>query len=296
MQSNDSSPGKGKGQRAPKSRRGGFGDAGTMGSNGELPVAPVVEITSERQLSDEFQTIIGGLEPNLPWDQRVTTMLRFEGLVKGGAAELPFFAELLPSTQLSLTAQLQDRRSAISRQACHLISTLIQACGSRAEPLAAGLFPIVFKAQGMSIQIVTESSDACLRTLIQHCPSPRLLPPLCSTVKTSKNVKLRLSAAEYLYLAVREWDPVLLDRQAEAIETSIMSASADPTGETREVGRSTFVAYYAKRPTAAQLLLQKLPETERSLKEKLQSALKKTLEPSGKQNNETLLENMYLLI
>jgi CLIP-associating protein 1/2 len=252
-----------------------------MGSNGELPIAPIVQISSERQLSDEFQTIIAGLEPNLPWDQRVTTMLRLEGLVKGGAPELPVFADLLPSTQPCLAAQLQDRRSAISRQACHLISTLVQACGSRAEPLAAGLLPVVFKAQGMSIQIVTESSDACLRTLIQYCPSSRLLPTLCSTVRTSKNVKLRLSAAEYLLLAVREWDPMLLDKQAEAVEASIMSASQDPTGETREAGRTAFVVYYSKRPAAAQAMLRKLPETERSLKEKLEKAIKKTLGSGG---------------
>jgi CLIP-associating protein 1/2 len=282
LQSSDSSPGKERGQRQPKPRRGGFGDAGTMGSNGELPVAPIVEISSERQLSDEFQSIIDGLEPNLPWDQRVTAMLRLEGLVKGGAAELPAFIDLLPSTQACIAAQLQDRRSAISRQACHLISTLVQACGSQAEPLAAALFPVVFKAQGMSIQIVTEASDACLRTIIQHCPSSRLLPTLCSTVKTSKNVKLRLSAAEHLLLAVREWDAALLDRQAEAVETSIMSASADPTGETREAGRNAFVVYYAKRPAQAQVMLKKIPDTERSLKEKLQTAVKKALGSSGK--------------
>lgn len=253
-----------------------------MGSNGELPVAPIVQISSERQLSDEFQTIIAGLELNLEWDQRVTAMLRLEGLVKGGAADLPAFTELLPSMQPCLAAQLQDRRSAISRQACHLISILVQACGPRAEPLAVALLPVVFKAQGMSIQIVTEASDACLRTIIQHCPSSRFLPTLCSTVKTSKNVKLRLSAAEYLLLAVREWDPVLLDKQSEAVETSIMSASQDPTGETREAGRNAFVAYYAKRPAAAQVMLKKLPETERSTKEKLQTAVKRALGSSGK--------------
>ena len=240
-------------------------------------MAPLVVVTSERQLPEEFRTISDGLEEKLPWEQRLTSLLRLEGLIKGGAAAFPSFVEMLPSLNIPLSVQLQDRRSSISRQACHVISVLLNTFGAQIEPTAAYLQPIVFKAQGMSITIVTEASDACCRTIIQCCPSSRLLPLLCSTVRTHKNTKLRASAAEYLLLAVREWDPVLLDRQSEGVEASIMAAAQDAAVETRETGRSAFVAYYSKRPTAAQAMLRKLPDSERALKEKLQTAVKQTL-------------------
>ena len=263
--------------RASKPRKGGFGDAGTLGQNGELPIAPIIEISCERQLSEEFASIAEQLDPNIEWTQRVNAMLRLEGLVKGGAAASPLFVELLPSMQIPLNDQLQDRRSAISRQACHLICTLIQACGSRSETLAGPLLPAVFKAQGMSIQVVTEASDACCRTIMHYCPSTRHLSFLCPIVKTHKSVKMRLAAAEYLSVAIREWDPSLLDRQAQLVEQSIMSASQDAAAETREIGRSAFVAYWALRPAAAQQMLKRLPDTERSLRDKLQKQVQMTL-------------------
>ena len=248
-----------------------------MGSNGELPEAPTIPVTSERQLYDEIPKIVDGLELSVEWDQRVKTMLRLEGLINGGAPDFPGFAELLNSVQIPLSAQLQDRRSAISRQACHVISLIVQTWGPRAEPFAAALHPIIFKAQSMSIQIVTEASLACSRTIIQCCPSPRLLPLLCITVQISKAVKLRVSAAELLLLALREWDPSVLESQADKLEPTIISAARDASAETREAGRSAFVAYQAKFPNAAVGMLRRLPDTERQLKEKLQAAVNSAL-------------------
>lgn len=248
-----------------------------MGSNGELPEAPTIPVTSDRQLADEINGLVDGLEPSVDWVQRVKTMLRFEGLMKGGAVDMPNFGELLNAMQIPLSAQLQDRRSAISRQALHLITIILQAYGPRAEPFAAALQPVIFKALGMSIQIVTDASNACSRTLIQCCPSPRLLPLLCITVQTSKAVKMRVAAAELLLLALREWDASMLEPQADRLEPTIISAARDASGETREAGRAAFVAYQAKFPAAAIGMLRRLPDTERSLKEKLQAAVNRAI-------------------
>lgn len=50
----------------------------------------------------------------------------------------------------------------------------------------------------MTAQIMAESADACVRALLRHCQSPRLLPRLCSTLCKDRSAKLRQSAAEYL--------------------------------------------------------------------------------------------------
>lgn len=48
---------------------------------------------------------------------------------------------------------MQERRSAVSRQACHAVGELAAACGPAFEPLAAHLLPVVFKALAMGIQV-----------------------------------------------------------------------------------------------------------------------------------------------
>lgn len=48
---------------------------------------------------------------------------------------------------------MQERRSAVSRQACHTVCVLAAACGTSFEPLAVHLLPVVFKTLAMGIQV-----------------------------------------------------------------------------------------------------------------------------------------------
>ncbi len=41
----------------------------------------------------------------------------------------------------------------MSRQACHVVSVLAEACGDRMEPLAVQLLPVLLKAVAMGIQV-----------------------------------------------------------------------------------------------------------------------------------------------
>lgn len=244
------------------------------GSNGELPIAAEIFIDSERQLSEEFKTITETLNPKFDWEKRVKSLLRLEGIVKGGAAtQFASFPDHACALHTALTTQLQDRRSAVSRQACHIISFIVQQCGFQVEPLAVSLQPALLKAPAMSINIVTEAAEACLSAIIRCCPSPRLLPPICSTLRNDKNVKLRQASAEYLLQALQEWAPLEYERHTEAVQAAILAANQDPALEIRESGRSMFVAYYQNCPLEAQTMLARLPDTERSLKDKLVAAV-----------------------
>ena len=57
--------------------------------------------------------------------------------------------------------QMLERRSAVSRQACHAVATLAAACGTTFEPLAVHLLPVVFKTLAMGINVGAG----------QHCPT-----------------------------------------------------------------------------------------------------------------------------
>lgn len=273
LQAGSSSPIRTPGSRS-SARRGGFGDSGTLGSNGELPEASVLYVESEAVLTEELRAITDSLRSDVQWDTRVMAMLKLEGVIKGGAADqYPAFADLVLCLQVGLATQLQDRRSAVSRQACHVISVVVQSCRLKVEPLAVGLFPVLLKVPAMGIQVVNEAAEACVRTIIRRCPSHRLLPSLCTMIKADKNAKLRQSAADYLAQVLQEWLPAEYDRQTVAIEAAILAACADSGAETRAAGKAAFAAYFAKRPAEAQAMVQLLPNTERALRDRLMATI-----------------------
>lgn len=261
-----------------RTRKGGFGDSGTLGVNGELPVALPVEVASEAALVDELSKIKASLGPKVEWSDRVHALVRLEGLVLGGAADSHgAFPHLILPLRSPLEEQLQDRRSAVSRQACHVVNVLVQACGVHFEPLAVALMPALFKAQAMAITIVTQAADECALALIRYCPCGRLLPPLCNRILQDKNGKLRLAAAAYVLQALEEWDHGVYASTRAVMERAILAAAQDATSDTRILGRAMFAAYYARHKEAAHDMLSGLPATEHALRDKLVQAVNQQL-------------------
>jgi hypothetical protein len=76
--------------------------------------------------------------------------------------------------------QMLERRSAVSRQACHAVATLAAACGTTFEPLAVHLLPVVFKTLAMGINVGAG----------QHCPTSA--DCLCRCVCGGEGCLLRL--------------------------------------------------------------------------------------------------------
>ncbi len=118
-------------------------------------------------------------------------------------------------------------------------------------------------------QVVTEQAESCMRKLLLHCPTPRLLPKLCHVCMEEKMGRLRHSAAEYIYQVLEEWEPSNYERHLDLLETAILSAAQDSQGETRVVGRNAFRAFSLNFPARGQAMLKRIPPTERALRDRL---------------------------
>ena len=76
----------------------------------------------------------------------------------------------LPALPPPRCLQMQDRRSAVSRQACHAVGVLASACGSGFEPFAVHLLPVVLKTLAMGIQVRSlAASIGCLLNQALYC-------------------------------------------------------------------------------------------------------------------------------
>jgi CLIP-associating protein 1/2 len=85
----------------------------------------------------------------------VAALLRLEGLVKGGAAGSfeVCFLEHLRQLRDPILEQMGDRRSAVARQAAHLMETLAAALGQRFESYATVFMTALFKALVITVQV-----------------------------------------------------------------------------------------------------------------------------------------------
>lgn len=242
-----------------------------------------MKVASEKQLTEAVNDIIRDLSSEMDdWEVRLNGLLTLESLVEICASTdfSALFLELIAPLPPIVQHQVVDRRSSVSRQACRTIAKLVMTFGVQVEVFAQSLQPALFKAQSMSINVLTEAANETCRLMMEHCHSQRLIPLICGTIKHDKNPRLRHAASEYLLLAMNLWEPSILERQMEQIESAILIAVRDALNETREAGRASFVELSRIRPDAAKRCLDRLPDSERSLKEKLRAEALAKLGPS----------------
>ncbi|KAI8476813.1 MAG: clasp N terminal-domain-containing protein [Monoraphidium minutum] len=262
-------------------RRGGFMDAGGVGVAGELPPAPTLAVANERELRQEMEKVSGSLVGVAAeeWQRRVAAMVRLEGIVKGGAAAFEHaFDEALRPLRDTMAEQLLDRRSAVSRQAAHVLEVLSRAMGPRFDAFAAAMLPLLFKVLVITVQVVAEAADACARELVRNHHTPKVQLSVCDAIVGDKSAKLRQSCSVYLLEIVQGWDPHEYAQHEDRLEAAISKAMQDNLSATRAAARSAFAAYREAAPERAAALFRRLDAPFQS---KLTSALAADVRAAG---------------
>ncbi|GAX84118.1 hypothetical protein CEUSTIGMA_g11541.t1, partial [Chlamydomonas eustigma] len=235
-------------------------------AEGEGPI-PVV-LSTEKELVSELESMTALLSSLVPdWQQRIAAMARLEGIVVGSPHLLDMLNEMMRTgLRGSLTKQVEDRRSAVNKQACHTLTVLGAALGVRFSDHASYFLPVLFKVLPITVQIMAESADSCCQALIRSCPSHRLMPVMVAAATKEKNSKIRGLCCGYVALMMEHWDVHLCVRCSEDFEIVMRSSVSDASAEGRQAARRTFVAYAVKAPDHAAAFLGKLDP---GLREKL---------------------------
>lgn len=233
------------------------GAAPANGQDGPAPVAAVT-VRSEQELGREMEGLVATLTPKENWENRIAAMRRLEGLLVGGAASMPAFGVLLRQLRDPLASQLEDRRSAIVKQASHLVVELAAHLQRDFELFADHFVPVLFNVSVISVLIIAESGDSCMRGILRHCHAPRLLPRLASTLRTHRSNKLKSLCAEWVLLVVEEWADFELEHSLEVVEDCIHAAASDSAPGARAAARAAFRHYEYRWPEHARKLFQRL--------------------------------------
>ncbi|XP_060180521.1 CLIP-associated protein-like [Lycium barbarum] len=206
----------------------------------EKPVEPI-KVYSEKELVREFEKIASTLVPEKDWSIRISAMQRIEALVIGGATDFPCFRGLLKQLVVPLSTQLSDRRSTIVKQACHLLNLLSKELLGDFEACAEMFIPVLFKLVVITVLVIAESADTCIKTMLRNCKVARALPRIADCAKNDRNAVLRARCCEYALLILEHWpDASEIHRSAELYEDLIKCCVADAMSEVRSTARTLY--------------------------------------------------------
>ncbi|KAK7378548.1 hypothetical protein VNO80_03991 [Phaseolus coccineus] len=214
-----------------------------FGGEGDITEKPIdpVKVYSDKELIREIEKIASTLVPEKDWSIRIAAMQRVEGLVIGGAADYPCFRGLLKQLVGPLSAQLSDRRSSIVKQACHLLCFLSKDLLGDFEGCAEMFIPVLFKLVVITVLVIAESSDNCIKTMLRNCKVARVLPRIADSAKNDRNAVLRARCCEYALLVLEHWpDAPEIHRLADLYEDMIKCCVKDAMSEVRSTARMCY--------------------------------------------------------
>eukprot|EP00250_Pteridium_aquilinum_P029698 c39971_g1_i1 orf=592-5070(-) len=213
---------------------------GGEGDGGDKPVEPV-RVYSEKELTKELEKVTGMLAPEQDWSVRMAAMQRIEGLVCGGAAEYACFPALLKQLTNPLSLQLADRRSSIVKQACHLLNLLSKELLADFEQCAEAFIPVLFKLVVITVLVIAESADTCIKTMLRNCRVARVLPRIMDSAKNDRNSALRARCCDYALLVLEQWsDSPEIQKLVEMYEDLIRCCVTDAMSEVRVTARTCY--------------------------------------------------------
>ncbi|XP_009112643.2 CLIP-associated protein [Brassica rapa] len=206
----------------------------------EKPIEPIT-VYSEKELIREFEKVASTLVPEKDWSLRISAMRRVEGLVAGGATDYSCFRGLLKQLVGPLSTQLSDRRSTIVKQACHLLCLLSKELLGDFEACAEIFILVLFKLVVITVLVIAESADNCIKTMLRNCKAARVLPRIAESAKHDRNAVLRARCCEYALLTLEHWpDAPEIQRSVDLYEDLIRCCVADAMSEVRATARMCY--------------------------------------------------------
>ncbi|KAJ3435838.1 clip-associating protein [Anaeramoeba flamelloides] len=219
-------------------------------------IEPTIAAT-ERELQNHLnrlQYILENNDKSDQWENRIGAMIKLESLLNGGAYKCKQFPDLLKPLLNSLTEQLTDPRSQVIKQCCYLIAHFSRKLGIKFKDHFLYLFNSLLALVPVTIQIISETSDLCLRELIIHTPTSRIIPKLTFHYD-SKNKIQRTRCIEYLLLILQNWKINQFSNHTNSLFQIISKSLHDADSETRKISRSLLWEFKLHFPELGQNLI-----------------------------------------
>jgi CLIP-associating protein 1/2 len=222
--------------------------------DGLVPPAPE-RISTEKELTRAMDRIARDLSPEQDWLKRIAAMVRLEAIALGGGGDAfeDAFATSLVKMIEPLTAQVSDRRSAVVKQAAHLLVALARSATNAFEPCIEPLIMALLRTTVITIAVIADSGNACIRGIITHCQSPKVVQRLADAVSSERSPKMRAYVIEYLTLILKSWE--LSKRNLDAIGDVVRVCLSDADASVRANAKACFEILSVTSPAISRDIL-----------------------------------------
>uniref|UniRef100_A0A2P2MUJ4 CLIP-associated protein isoform X2 n=1 Tax=Rhizophora mucronata TaxID=61149 RepID=A0A2P2MUJ4_RHIMU len=92
--------------------------------------------------------------------------------------------------------------------------------------------PVLFKLVVITVLVIAESADNCIKTMLRNCKVAHVLPRIADCAKNDRSPVLRARCCEYALLILEHWpDAPEIQRSADLYEELLRCCVADAISE-----------------------------------------------------------------
>ncbi|GBG24239.1 CLIP-associating protein 1 [Hondaea fermentalgiana] len=226
-----------------------------------------------RELARECEFAIKVLEKkDADWSDRGSALQRLGKAAERGAAKYDEFLECLIRLRDPLLNQIKELRSVIVKEACSTFAALAAAYQTegiasgtmkwppRFSSLAYAVVEACLKQTCVSIKVISEAADSCIRAIISSAAPlgvGKILSRVCEGC-SDKAVHHRLVCVEYIDLALRRWPSMSKtagNRRMAEVRAAVKSAINDADDAVRRAARACYWVLRARSPEIAEQIM-----------------------------------------
>uniref|UniRef100_A0A2P2MUH6 TOG domain-containing protein n=1 Tax=Rhizophora mucronata TaxID=61149 RepID=A0A2P2MUH6_RHIMU len=101
--------------------------------------------------------------------------------------------------------------------------------------------PVLFKLVVITVLVIAESADNCIKTMLRNCKVAHVLPRIADCAKNDRSPVLRARCCEYALLILEHWpDAPEIQRSADLYEELLRCCVADAISEVRSTARMCY--------------------------------------------------------
>ncbi|OQR67243.1 CLIP-associating protein 1-like, partial [Tropilaelaps mercedesae] len=215
----------------------------------------------EQQLANIRSTISNG---DVEWDKRLNALKLIRSLVVAGAKDYDEFLPALKTLELPIQNCVKDLRSQIVREACITISYLCVQLNTKMDRFCETFLPPLILLLGATVKVMSTSAVVCIRFIVKHVPSQRLVPIFIHNLST-KNRDIRRHCFEFLNEMLILWPTFTLERHIAILQQAIKAGLSDADQEARSHSRKAFWAFAEHFKAQADSLLFSLDSSKQKM-------------------------------
>ncbi|KYR00498.1 hypothetical protein DLAC_02503 [Tieghemostelium lacteum] len=251
-----------------------------------------IDFQNDKEVQQKVEEIINEFrQKDKEWTFRHKALITLQRIVTGNAIEMKQWTVILRSLTLPLIEQLQELRSTIAKEACQVVTLLVQRMKNRFEPFAVQYLHILIKLVVVKVTIIADAAFQTIKEILENLQTKGLFQLFLDASMDQHNEQLRKKAGDCILIIINraiEEEGMILTSAVPGLEKSIEKLLTDGGVDIRQTARYIYWAYAELNEKAATTMFyqfstttqrnlfsveEKLPDGQKEIVNKIRQAI-----------------------